>query len=222
MQQSVKSQKPGGNTQVQTVMITAITLFALSGAILGFAVGAFTHPRQSQQITNTSGNNKKPTQVAVAKTPTSTSTAVTAQSIPLGCPGIGTGYNLDGTITITLIAKQKTPGTCVAANEKNLTSDGITCRIILTKAKDGLPVLDDSDRTLFKDTANYSGTFPHEIASGLNISNGAALTQPCVQGQATWTLTLSPTLEKGNYYIVGLTGDKPFFNYSWSTQLTAK
>ncbi|GHO83075.1 hypothetical protein [Dictyobacter formicarum] len=222
MQQLVKSQKTGGNTQIQTIMITAITLFALSGAILGFAVGAFTHPHSAQPVTNTSGNNKKPTQVVVSKTPTATPTAATAQALPLGCPGIGTGYNLDGSITITLIAKHKVAGQCDLNAEKNITSDGITCRIILTKAKDGLPVIDDTDRALFKDTANYSGTFPHEITPGLVISNGAPLTQPCVQGQAAWTLTLSPTLEKGNYYIVGLTGNGTYFNYSWSTQLQKK
>ncbi|GLV59370.1 hypothetical protein KDH_61970 [Dictyobacter sp. S3.2.2.5] len=220
MQHSVKSQKNGGNTQVQTVMITAITLFALSGAILGFAVGAFTHPRTVQQIINTtSGGDKKPTPVVIAKTPSPTTTAVTTQAIPQGCPGIGTTYGIDGTITLTLAAKQKVPNDCTPSNEPDLANNGITCRIFLAKAKGVVPVLDDADRALFKDTANYSGTFPHEIAGGLTVVNGGSLTQPCMQGKATWTLRLADTLEKGKYYIVGLTGNTPFYNYSWSTQL---
>ncbi|GCE06187.1 hypothetical protein [Dictyobacter aurantiacus] len=220
MQQSLKSQKPGGgNSQVQTIMITAITLFALSGAILGFAVGAFTHPRTVQQIINTSGGDKKTTPVVVAKTPSPITTAVTTQAIPQGCPGIGTTYGIDGTITLTLAAKQKVQGSCNPVNEPDLTSNGITCRIFLAKAKGVAPEIDGTDIALFKDTNNYGGTFPHEINPGLVVVNGGSLTQPCMQGKATWTLKLADTLNKGKYYIVGLTGNSPFYNYSWSTQL---
>ncbi|GCE20201.1 hypothetical protein [Dictyobacter kobayashii] len=221
MQQSVKPQQPGGNSQIHTIMITAITLFALSGAILGFAVGAFTHPRPTQITTNTSGTDKKPVPITKAKTPTPSPTATITNTQPLGCPDIVTSFNnLNGTTTINLIAKQKTVGTCGdPKTEANMTSDGITCRIFLAKAVDKHPAIDGSDVALFKDITRYSGTFPHEIA-GIALSNGGSLTQPCMQGQASWTFTLSPTLDKGKYYIVGLTGNPAHYNYSWSAQLT--
>lgn len=222
MQQFVRSQKPGGGTQVQTVMITAITLFALSGAILGFAVGAFTRPHSTAPTTNTSNNNKKQTPVVVAKTPSPTTTTVAAQPIPQGCPRIVTTYSLDGTITLNLIAKQKTPGSnCDPDKEADLTSNGITCRIFLAKADGDHPLLDGSDETLFKDTTKYSSSFPHEL-TGLSVVNGGSLTQPCVQGKATWTLKLADTLAKGKYYIVGVTGNSPFYNFSWSGQLSTE
>jgi len=229
MQQSVKSPKPGGNAQVQTVMITAITLFALSGAILGFAVGAFTHQHSSQPTTNISGNNKKQTPVVVAKTPKATTTTVANTALPIGCPAINAGVDVTGTAyTVTLQTMDKTGvvnGKCKIELEKPVTANGITCRIWLENAKDGNPnpMIDAADEARFKDLANLTSPFPHEISNGLVFDSTTSQTQTCAKGLGTWKVSLSPDLPKGNYVILGLTNwNGTYYNYSWSYVITVK
>ncbi|HTK11677.1 MAG TPA: hypothetical protein VL485_31180, partial [Ktedonobacteraceae bacterium] len=75
MQQTIhKSSSPAGPNQngprSQSIIITAITLFALSGLLVGFAFGALTKTR-TQPTTNTQ-QNKPSTPITVPHTATPT------------------------------------------------------------------------------------------------------------------------------------------------------
>ncbi|GCE27743.1 hypothetical protein KDA_32270 [Dictyobacter alpinus] len=214
MQQSAKPQ----NTGATSLIITAITLFALSGAILGFAIGAFTHPRAPQQVANNNNNNnnKPAAKPTTAVKPTATPTpSVIAQ--PVGCPAMTTASNLDGmTFTVTLVVKNKVQGTCDPAKEPNMINDNVTCRIWLAKAKDDKHPVIENDEKLFNKPESFATPFPNEVPNGLVFSNGASQTQMCKQGQANWTVNLSPNLPKGKYFVVGLTNWGTYYNWSWS------
>src|SRR5438067_10794854 len=89
MQQTMSRPQPNmqpnnqnkGPARTQSLIITAITLFALSGLIIGFAAGAVTRPQQAAQPTPQNNNNQTSIQKAQP-------TAATPQTQPqqLGCP----------------------------------------------------------------------------------------------------------------------------------------
>ncbi len=206
-----------GNAQVQSIIITAITLFALAGAILGFSVGALTH--RSTSNTQTSKNNKvantnnktKSTQAVATNTPIPTTTATVA-ALPLGYPSLGYTIPIAGTYKYTY--------TLQAMNKSNqpITTNGVTCRIWLTKANGGQPDVEANDIALFKNIAALQQALPNESA-GLTFDSATPQTQPCVNGLGKWNVNLSPTIPKGTYYIVGLTENGTYINWSWSAQL---
>jgi hypothetical protein len=232
MQYNAKSNKNyNGNSQIQSVIITAITLFALAGAILGFSVGALTHshsaPTHQANNNNNNATANKPTKPAIA-TPTISPTP-TALPQQLGCPSPTLGNPLASTFTyvFTLQVMDKTGNKgskCYLEKEKPLTSNGVTCRIWLTKANsNGTPQIEADDQAKFQDIAHQTKPLPHEVENGLLFDNATPQTQPCVNGLGTWNITLSPNLSKNHhYYIVGLTSNGMSYNWSWSVQLTAK
>src|SRR5438477_7338204 len=65
----------------QSIIIAAITLFALSGLLIGFAVGALNRPKQTPTTTPNKGNTPI---VAQKASPTVTLTSLTPSN--LGCP----------------------------------------------------------------------------------------------------------------------------------------
>src|SRR5438552_7188517 len=73
-------------TRSQTIVFTAFTLFALSGLLIGFAVGAFTRSRQPGPpgIDNTGSTGT----VVQGKTPQVVPTADVLALGGLGCPSI--------------------------------------------------------------------------------------------------------------------------------------
>ncbi len=216
------------NTQVQSVIITAITLFALAGAILGFSVGALTHTPHStpnSQANNNAAANKA-TKPAIA-TPTISPTP-TALPQQLGCPNPTLGSPLTGSFTYVFTLQVMDPtGTknkqCHLELEKPITSNGVTCRIWLTKANsNGTPQIGEDDQAEFQDIAHLTKPLPHEVVNGLQFDSATPQTQPCVNGLGKWNITLSPNLSKSHhYYIVGLTSNGVSYNWSWSVQLTA-
>src|SRR5690242_20658741 len=127
MQHIAKPTPDRGNTQIRSVLIAALFLFALAGGIMGFAVGAFTHPRQGQQQTDT---NIKPTQPAIANTQPSPTATATQIIEPLGAPGFSQitkpTTTTKGIYTLQAMSVSKAP----------LYTDGITCRLDLIKKED--------------------------------------------------------------------------------------
>jgi hypothetical protein len=221
MQHMAKSNKnQNGNSQVQSIIITAITLFALAGAILGFSVGALTHHSASTAQTtkdpnktaDKNGNTKKPNQGAVKQTPTPTPTAPVV-AVPLGYPVLGVGTPLTGAYkyTYSLQAIDKD-------NNQPITTNGVTCRIWLAKAKGNGPLVEDNDIALFKNASALQQALPNESA-GLTFDSATPQTQPCVNGVGKWNVNLSSTIPKGTYYIVGLTENGTYINWSWSGQI---
>jgi hypothetical protein len=213
-----------GTPQIQPIIIIAIILFAFSGLMVGFAVGAFA------RTANSSTDNQNPI-VAKRTTPTPTPTPVPTAPvvIRLGCPDLPSptiSTNPDGTLvySVTITAKDKTGadsnGACHVPLEKTITANGITCRIWLVPTQD-VNVTDDliKDTDQLRHIETFNKPFPHEIQGALVFDpatpNG---TQPCVQGSARWKFSISPSVPKGSYFLVGLTDwQGQSWNWSWST-----
>lgn len=202
MQQIANPSPNRGNSQI---IVVAFLLFALSGGILGFAVGALTHSRQNQQAQNPNLNTAKPKQTVVAKATQAPTATPTVTIEPLGSPVMN--ISGDGNAAIyTLQAINKTTGALI----KN---DSITCQLDLIKAADGAsaPKFDVNQLN----APNPTNTLLNEnVAGGLNFFNTPQV-QPCKQGIGYWKVALSPTLEKGTYYIVGIT-NWAGIHYNWS------
>jgi hypothetical protein len=224
-----------GTPQVQSAIIIAIALFAFSGLMVGFAVGAFVRPAKQP-----TANNSNQTQI-IANHPTPTSTPdptpTTPVFIALGCPAFSnfsSAANADGTFkySVTIQVKDKTgeqDGKCDVRQEKPITADGVTCRLWL------VPKPDDPNNdqgTLFATSAAnqlqninmLNQPFPQEIQNGLVFDPATTSeVQPCTQGSAQWKFTIAPSVPKGNYNVIGLTDwQGKSYNWSWQTIAVAK
>ncbi len=208
-----------GTTPAQTMIITAITLFALSGFMIGFAFGAFTRPK-ANILPPTTQNHDIPV-VAQKAPPTPSPTPQTQQS--LGCPDVEANFPqmvADGQTpyAATVQAKDRTGNqgnSCQNIElEKPLVIDGITCKIWLIKAQN--PSGDLSSRaSQLQHVDQLSSPFPNEIQPGLTFDPSTPQVQSCQQGQGHWKFTIAPTVSSGSYFIVGLT-DWQGIHYNWS------
>jgi hypothetical protein len=201
-----------GTPQIQSIIITAITLFAFSGLMVGFTVGALVRP--AKPSTN---NTNQTNVVSTTPTPTPRPTPTVPPTTHLTFPDLklsGPTLNPDGTQTysVSIQAKDK------AAPTKPL--NDITCRIWLVPAQDANVKEDlskDTDQLQHTDTFNQP--FPHEIENALILDPTTPnQTQLCQQGSAQWKFTLSPAVDKGSYFLVGLTDwQGKSWNWSWNT-----
>jgi hypothetical protein len=195
--------------QVQSIIIVAITLFALSGLMVGFTVGAFSRP--TKPPTNATNQNGPFTRTT--PTPTATQAPPTPIFIYQGPPdlGLSTTPNPDGTLTYnaTIQAKDK------ANPAKPSTADGIIARIWLVPAQAN--VTDDLNHDIdqLQHPEKFDQPFPKEVPNAL-VFNSPTLTeaQACVQGSAKWTFTISKSVPNGDYFLVGLT-DWQGHTYNW-------
>ena len=203
-----------GTPQVQSILITAITLFALSGLMVGFTVGALVHtPKPSTNNTNQTnlGNHATPT-------PKSTPLPTAPPFVHLGPPSLtfpSPTLNPDGTQTYSVTLQAKDNGN----GGKPPTADGISCRIWLVPQ--GSDPQNDPGTHFQSDTAQlqhpetFNQPFPQELPNTLLFDpTTPSQTQPCVQGSANWKFTTSPALPKANYYLVALT-DWQGKSYNW-------
>lgn len=210
-----------GMPQVQSIIITAITLFAFSGLMVGFTVGALVHSNKP------STNNLNQTGlIHTTPTPTLPPTATAVPFIHLGCPEFTLSNpttNPDGTLgfSATIQAKDKNGGNCNIAQENSITADGITSRIWLVPQGDD-PQTDpgthfiDSAADQLQHPEKFNQPFPEEIPNAL-VFNPTTTTeaQTSIQGAAQWKFTTSPSLPKGKYYLIGLT-DWQGKSYNWT------
>jgi len=197
--QTISSQHPNNlNQQTRKIAVVAILLFALSGLISGFAVGAFVHPKaQSGSGAGTGNSDSKTTPIAhVTHTPT---VAQTQTPQALGFPII------DKTVFVSpQLANGQTNYTysayAVYANGKRIHSSGITCKLWLTKDTVGLQRPDWSPIN-----AIYN-PIGGEIQGALNFDPSTPQVQNCdSNAQATWKYQVSPTVKSGEYYLAVLT-----------------
>jgi hypothetical protein len=217
MQQTMSRPQPNmppnsqnsGPARTQSLIITAITLFALSGLIIGFAVGAVTRPQQAAQPTAVTTVNP----VAQKAQPT---TAPKTQPVPLGCPIInqsdGEGV-ADGTTSHTFQAQAADKsGECF--HGKAVQSAGITCKLWLSKIPDNGKV---DIGGAWKNVKTVSQPFTGEVQNGLMFDSTTPQTHPCDdKGLGKWTFSISPDVKHGAYYLVVLTDwDGQYANWSW-------
>jgi hypothetical protein len=204
-------------SQTRTIAFLAVFLFAFSGLISGFAVGAFIHPKAPS--TGSSGSSTKPPLVQKTQTPVSTTTI---QPTKLGYPIIDQAdyfEKVDGSTLYTLSAyavdQAKDPG-----HGNPVHAPGITCRLWLTK--DG-NVSSNIPADRLRSIGTLQEPFPKEIPGALIfVSDTSQVQFSNANGRATWKYTLSTSLDSGTYYLVTLM-DWNGIHYNWSwAEITVK
>jgi hypothetical protein len=222
MQQTMSRPQPNmqpnnqnnGPARTQSLIITAITLFALSGLIIGFATGAATRPQQAAKPTTV------PTQNPIAQQ-TKPTPVPTVHPVALGCPNIdqadGEGI-ADGTTTYQFqmhIVGTTNPKSC-DANTTPVQSSGITCKLWLSKIP-GNKVIQIPASTLSNVDA-IKQPIEGEVTDSLIFNTATPQTQLCnSQGQGAWKFSVSPNAKHGTYYLVVLIDwNGQYSNWSWS------
>ncbi len=216
MQQFATRQQPGPdkNARAQKVVITAIILFALSGLMMGFAVGAFTRPHRQA-----STPSRPQTPIVQQKPPTATPAATQTTDITalgISCPIINTSIaqTADGTtsyqLSATLNDKSFNKST-LCGSGKLLTVAGITCKMWITNDADAAKNL---TKDQFFPVSNLQNPFPKEIPNAFIFSSGQQVQACSPTGTTTWTYKLSPTLKSGTYYL-GVAADWQGLTWNW-------
>jgi len=193
--QTLSGQSPNRiNQQSRTIAVFAIVLFALSGLVSGFAVGAFVHPKTGTRTATTGSGTTPITQIT--KTP-STVQAHTPEEL---------GYLVidKSVFQYRELADEQTTYTysayAVYANGKRIHSPGITCKLWLTKDTVGLQ---GPDWTPINAIYNPIGG---EIQGALNFDPTTPQIQNCdANARATWKYQVSPSVKPGAYYLAVLT-----------------
>ncbi len=195
--QTVSSHHPNNvYQQTRKIAIVAIILFALSGLICGFAVGAFVHPK-TQTGTGTANTGSKTT--PITHTTHTPSTAQTQTPQELGFPVIDKSVFVyhelaDGQTTYTYSAY------AVYANGSRVNSPDITCKLWLTKNTVGL------QRSEWTPVSAVNNPIGGESEGALNFDSTTPQVQNCdASAKATWKYQVSPSVEPGTYYLATLT-----------------
>jgi hypothetical protein len=214
--QTASSQHPNNfNQQTRKIAIIAILLFALSGLISGFAVGAFVHPKaETGTGAGTGATDSGTTPIAhLTRTPVSTTTA---EHINLDLPVISQGdYSYfqiaNGSTNYTFSAQ-------IINKDKNATqAPDVTCKLWLTKEKDVNSILRADQYSLLRSIDTIQQPFPKEVVGAFNYIAPAQQTQPCAPtGKTSWNYTISQSVDPGKYSLVVLADWKgKSFNWSW-------
>ncbi len=214
--QTVSSHYPKNiNQQTRKVAVLAILLFALSGLISGFAVGAFVHSRDRTGVgigTSTSGSKTTP----IAHATQTTVPITTVEHVNLDLPVISQGdYSYfqiaDGSTNYTfstlIINKNQTP----------IQASDVTCKLWLTKEGDVNSILRADNYALLRSIDTVQQPFPKEVVGVINYIAPSQQTQPCAtNGKTSWKYTISQTFDPGIYNLVVLADWKgKSFNWSW-------
>ena len=197
------------SSQTRKIAISTILLFALSGLISGFAVGAFVHPKPATDTTHNTGSGTVPV-VQITKTP---ATAATPENVNLDEPVISSGditfkQTADGSTTYTFSAL------IIEKNQKPIQASDVTCKLWVTKsATDVNSILGANNYAIPRAFDNLQQPFPNEV-NALNFISPQQ-TQPCTpNGKTTWNYTISPSVDPGTYNFVVL-ADWQGKHYNW-------
>lgn len=217
----------GLSPQSRRIAIFAIILFALSGLISGFAVGAFVRPK----IGGT-GNNHGGSSITPIVQQTKTATPISEpQPVQLPIPTIDhvDSPNMANGTTYTLTARLDK---VVGGDGQPVHADNLTCKLWLislvpTNQKVYIPsdILSNvaTISTPFSSQAKDQNrnilpnvTYP-EIQSGLTFDDSTAQTHSCrTDGEVTWRYRISPQTPPGKYTLVVLYDwSGKHYNWSW-------
>jgi hypothetical protein len=214
--QILSSQHPNNlNQQTRKIAVVAILLFALSGLVSGFAVGAFVHSKANTRTGTAPNTGSKTTPIAhVTLTP---STVQTQTPQELGFPVIDKSVFVyhelaDGQTTYTYSAH------AVYANGNRVHSPGITCKLWLTKDEVSL------QRPDWTPISAVNNPIGGEIQGALNFDSTTPQVQNCdANAQATWKYQVSPTVEPGTDYLAVLTDwDGKHYSIWWQQVIIKK
>ena len=210
----------GLSPQSRRIATFAIILFALSGLISGFAVGAFVRPKHGG-TGNTGGNSITPI-VQQTKTATPVVTPRPQTFSIQGLGGVGYIEAPDGTTTYTLTAQLKP---VLGADSQPVHATNLTCKLWLISRvpnDQGVSVPTDTAKnvtaineplTVQGATLNplvpIPGVTYSEIPQSLTFDSATPQTQICnTVGEVTWRYQVSSSVAPGKYTLVVL--------YDWS------
>jgi len=211
--QTLSSQPPNHiSQQTRKIAVFAVLLFALSGLISGFAVGAFTHSKPHGSGTTKSVNTG--TTPVTQSTKGSVSTA--PENVNLDLPVINqadfsyfqvANGSTSYTFSTLIINKSKNP----------IQVSDVTCKLWLTKDADVNSILRADNYALPRSFDTIQQSFPKEVVGAFTFTAPTQQTQPCTpKGKTTWSYTISPTIDPGIYYAVVLADWKgKSFDWSW-------
>lgn len=228
------SDLPAGNQQssrTQSIAITAILLFALSGLMVGFAFGAVNRPRQSgPDGSPVVENQQTATQEATQAVEPTVSPTQNQAPVEMGCPAITVdAYFMppDGVTPHTASGQAVDKG--YASGESCINEDGtskgnplmvsgITFRLVLMKTSDkNAESIESQMRDVNEDKIDIQQPFPNEIQGGLVFNGSSAVLTSNNQGKVEWQFTLSTSISKGTYDLIVIARWDHFYNYSWKT-----
>lgn len=210
--QTLSSQPPNHlSQQTRKIAVFAILLFALSGLISGFAVGAFTHAKSRTSGTTTTGSQTTPVgQITRITNPN-------MHPIRMGDPvvtQIKSFQKADGSTLYTFTAHAV--DTSIDRHQgKQIYAPGITCKLWLQSIP-GNNFVDLPIERLRKIDIQEPLT-ADEIPDALIFSPGVAQIQSTdSNGQVTWNYEISPSVNPGSYYLVVLMDwQGQYSNWSW-------
>ena len=195
------------NPQTRKIATIAILLFAFSGLISGFAVGAFVHPRPATVITHHTASGSKSI-VRITQPPVITRIP---EVVMLGEPQItdaispetannSTSYSLSALI----IDKANNP----------IQASDVTCKLWLTKDANVTSDIETDNGAQLESIGAIQQPFPGDV-SGLNFTTTQQTHDCTPKGKTTWNYTVSSSVDSGIYYLVVL-ADWQGKHYSWS------
>jgi hypothetical protein len=219
-------QPPVNNTRgsSRAIIVIAVLLFALSGLMTGFAVGAFVRINPAglsgpiARTTPTTGPSK------------GTTPAPKSHPVPLGWPVVDDYSNVevaDATKSYTLIA-HVVDQSIDKAHGKPVHASDITCKLWLIKrvpenGSVSFPLNRLQDVTTLQQPLTGTGllaakghTF-EEVTPGLTFAAETPQTGFCdPNGRAKWTYTIDPSVHPGEYDLLVLADWRGVsFNWSW-------
>lgn len=199
----------------RVIIVIAILLFALSGLLTGFAVGAFvrTNPAgQSNPITRTTPTTGQ----SKGATPTPK-----PRPVPLNPPIIDDVTNsiqvADGRTSYSVSAR------VVDKKSNPVHAADITCKLWLIKRVPDNAIIQFPDTKRLQNVTTLITPISGQVQGrtfdeipGLIFSDATAQTRLCdANGQVKWTYTIDPSVVPGNYDLLVLT-DWQGVHYNWS------
>jgi hypothetical protein len=213
--QTLSDQHPNTiHQQTRKIAVVAILLFALSGLISGFAVGAFTHSKSRIPGTTTPASSGTTPVTQMTRTPVSTAGT---KNVNLDFPVIKQGEdfrflqiangNTGYTFSASILNKNQTP----------IQVPDVTCKLWLTQNRDINSILAANNYAMPREIEKIQQPFPDEVVGYLNYISPSQQIQPCSQnGKTSWNYTISPSINPGIYYFVVLADWRgKSFKWSW-------
>jgi hypothetical protein len=213
--QTLSSQHPNNlNQQTRKIAVVAILLFAFSGLISGFTVGAFVHPKVKTKTgtTHNTGSGITPiTQVTHPAIPTTTREHVNLDLPVINLGDYSTFEIANGSTNYTFSAL------ILNKNNNPIQVSDVTCKLWLTKEGDVNSILRVDNYAILRTIDTIQQPFPKEVVDAFNYIDPSQQIQPCAPtGKTTWTYTISQSVNPGTYNLVVLADWKgKSFNWSW-------
>jgi hypothetical protein len=207
--QTLTTQHPNSiNQQTRKIAIIALLLFALSGLISGFAVGAFTHAKFRASGT---------TSVNVGSTPVTQKTRPPVATT--GTEKVSLGYPMIDNYSFLQVANGSSSYTVSALIANKIQNPGqvtdVTCKLWLTQNGDINSILGANNYAIPRAIDKVLQPIPGEVMGALNYLTPSQQVQPCtLNGKTSWHYTISPSTNPGTYYLVVL-ADWKGKNFKW-------